>query len=110
MKYTHVNIDRLASSLKVEAGYGSVKVDEVATDFESISITNSYGQISLGLDDASYSIDASCNYCGISYPSDEFKGNRIKENNTTEINGKVGSAAGGKIMIKSRYGDVKLND
>jgi len=110
MKYTHVNIDKLNSGLKVDAGYGSVKVDEVAPDFESVSITSSYGQVSLGLDDASYSIDANCSYCGISYPSDEFKGNRIKENNSTEINGQVGSASGGKIMIRSRYGDIKLND
>ncbi len=110
MKYSHVNIDRLSDNLKVDAGYGSVKVDEVSSGFSSISITNSYGQISLGLDEASYSIDASCSYCGISYPSDEFKGNRIKENNSTEINGQVGSATGGKIMIRSRYGDIKLND
>ena len=108
-KYSHLKIEELAKSLKIESGYGSVKVKQVAPDFEFISITNSYGQISLGLDEASYSVDASCNYCGISYPEDEFSGNKIKDNNTKTINGKVGSGNGGKVMVRSRYGDIKLN-
>lgn len=106
-KYSHMSVDKLSGNLKVEAGYGSVKVDEIAADFGTIDITNSYGQIELGLDDASYSVDASCSYCGISYPQDNFKGNRIKENNSSEINGTVGDG-GGKVTIKSRYGDIKL--
>ena len=109
-KYSHINIDELTKSLKVEAGYGSVKVDEVASDFETISVTNSYGQISLGLNNASYSVDATCEYCGISYPEENFKGNKMKDNNTREINGKVGAGNGGSVMIKSRYGDIKLKD
>lgn len=109
IKYSHIKIDQLAKSIKVDAGYGSVKVGQVAKDFESISITNSYGQISLGLDEASYSVDASCEYCGISYPEDNFKGNKMKERNTQTINGKVGSGSGGTVMVKSRYGDIKLN-
>jgi hypothetical protein len=109
-KYSHIDIDNLASSLKVEAGYGSVKVGEVSPGFKSISITNSYGQIALGMEEASYSIDASCEYCGISYPESEFQGNKMKDNNTREINGKVGTGNGGQIVIKSRYGDIKLKD
>lgn len=108
-KYSHLRIEELAKSLKIEAGYGSVKVKQINAGFESISITNSYGQISLGLDDASYAVDASCIYCGISYPEDEFTGNRIKENNTRTINGKVGSGSGGKVYVRSRYGDINLN-
>jgi hypothetical protein len=108
-KYSHIKVDELAISLKIEAGYGSVKVGQVSKDFESISITNSYGQISLGLDNASYSVDANCDYCGISYPEENFKGNRMKESHTQTINGKVG-IGGGTIMIRSRYGDIKLND
>lgn len=108
IKYSHLLIDDLAKSLKIETGYGGVKVGQVAADFEFISITNSYGQISLGLGNADYSIDASCNYCGILYPEDEFTGNKTKDNNTRTINGKVGSGNGGKVIIRSKYGDIKL--
>lgn len=109
IKYSHLRIEELAKNLKIEAGYGSVKVSEVGAEFESISITNSYGQISLGLDE-NYMIDASCKYCGISYPEDEFVGDRIKENNTRSIKGKVGEGSGGKVYVRSRYGEIKLRD
>ncbi len=109
-KYSHLRIDKLSKSLTIEAGYGGVKVVRIAPDFESISITNSYGQISLGLGDATYSIDASCEYCGISYPNDEFTGDKMKERNTQTLIGKVGSGSGGTIKVKSRYGEIKLGD
>jgi hypothetical protein len=108
-KYTNIKIAYLGASLKIENGYGSIRVGEVAPDFESINITNSYGQISLGLNQANYTVDAACSYCGISYPEDRFKGNRIKENNSYEIDGQVGNA-GGSVYIRSRYGEIKLND
>jgi len=107
-KYSHIRIEELAKSLKIEAGYGSVKVNEVNSDFESISITNSYGKISLGLED-NYSVDASCEYCNISYPEDDFSGDRIKERNTKTIKGTVGSR-GGKVYIRSRYGEIDLEN
>lgn len=107
-KYTNVKIDKLSKSLKIESGYGGVKVNEVAPDFESINVTNSYGQIALGLGTSSYSIDASCDYCGIDYPEDSFSGDRIKENNSRTVKGKVGSGNGGKVFVRSRYGEIKL--
>ena len=107
-KYSHIKIEELAKSLKIEAGYGSVAVSEVSADFESISVTNSYGKISLGLED-NYSVDASCEYCGISYPEDDFSGDRIKERNTKKIEGTVGSG-GGKVYIRSRYGEIDLEN
>ena len=109
-KYTNFKIEYLAANLKIETGYGGIKVTEIAPDFESISITNSYGQIALGLNNASYSVDAKCDYCGISYPQEKFKGNRMKENTSYEINGKVGTAGGGTVMIRSRYGEIKLGE
>ena len=107
-KYSNMKIDYLASILKIETGYGSVRVTDVDPNFESVSITNSYGQISLGLKNASYTVDAKCQYCGISYPEERYKGNKIKEDNTSEIKGKVGSAGGGNVVISSRYGEIKL--
>ena len=110
IKYTNIKIEELAKSLKVESGYGGIKVDEVGADFDFIDITNSYGKISLGLDDGNYSLDASCDYCGISYPEDEFTGNRIKDNHKSTVVGKVGSGEGGKVTVTSRYGDIELDD
>jgi hypothetical protein len=108
-KYTRIQIDELLESLKVDAGYGGIKVGNVDSGFEFISITSSYGQISLGLGNASYSIDASCNYCGISYPESSFTGDRISENQSRTVKGKVGDGSGGTVFVESRYGQIKLD-
>ena len=107
-KYSHIKIEELRKSLKVDAGYGSIKVSEVNSGFESISITNSYGKISLGMED-NYVVDASCEYCGISYSEDDFSGDRISERNTRIIKGTVGSG-GGKVYVRSRYGEIDLGN
>lgn len=109
-KYSNLKIAKLAKSLKIESGYGGVQVGEIASDFEFIEITNSYGQISLGLGNANYSVDASCHYCGISYPEDEFTGDRTKEDNTRFIKGKIGENSGGRVYVRSRYGEIKLKN
>lgn len=108
-KYTQIRIDELSESLKIDAGYGGIKVGKVDSGFESISITNSYGQISLGLGNASYSLDASCNYCGISYPESSFTGDRISENQFRKVKGKVGNGSGGTVFVESRYGQIRLD-
>jgi hypothetical protein len=109
-KYSHTKIGNLAASLKVDAGYGGIRVDEVDTGFDFIDITNSYGQIAVGLINTSYLIDAECEYCGISYPEGDFEGNRINETQTKKVKGKVGTGEGGSVMLRSRYGSIKLDD
>lgn len=109
-KYTNIRIGKITKSLRIENGYGGIKVEEVAPDFESVYITNSYGQISLGLNNASYTLDANCEYCGISYPQERFKGNKMKENTSFELKGKIGTAGGGTVTVKSRYGEIKLGE
>ncbi len=108
-KYTQIRIEKLEKSLKVDAGYGGIRVREVDSRFESVSITNSYGQISLGLGVAAYSLDASCDYCGISFAESRFSGDRVTENQSRRVKGKIGSGNGGTVYIKSRYGQIKLD-
>lgn len=106
-KYTHIKIEELSKSLNIDAGYGGVRVDEVGDNFESIDISNSYGEISLGLDELSYSLHAECEHCGISYPENNFAGNRMKENHTQKLEGNVGTG-GGSVVVKSRFGKINL--
>ena len=109
-KYSHFKIGELSKNLRIDAGYGGIRIDEVANGFESINITNSYGQINIGLDQSNYMLDASCDYCGISYPEDNFAGDRMSENNSKMVKGKVGTGIGGTVVLKSRYGNIKLKE
>ncbi len=108
-KYTHIKINELLDNLNLDAGYGGINVNKIANGFKNVNITSSYGQVSLGLNDVSYSIEAYCTYCGVSYPENRFSGERMSENHSRIIKGKVGNGSGGEVFIKSRYGEVKLD-
>jgi len=107
-KYTSIKIDELSVSLEIDAEYGGIRVGEVDFKFNFISITNSYGRVVLGLAGRSYTVDASCDHCGISYPEDDFTGDSMTENHNHQIEGKVGTGEGGNVIVKSRYGQIKF--
>lgn len=109
-KYSHYKIDDLGKSLKIDAAYGGIKVDKVESDFESINISNSYGHIEINLGNASYLLDATCDFCGVDYPEDNFSGDRMSDNNTRVVKGKIGTETGGTVVLKSRFGEIKLAD
>lgn len=106
-KYTNYKIGKLNDKLELDTGYGSVKIDQVAAKFDKIQITNSYGGISIGLNDSSYKLKADCDYCDVKYPENRFKGNKIRENHSFSLDGSIGSG-GGVVSITSRYGGIKL--
>lgn len=108
-KYTNYTVERLIRQLTLNSEYGSVRIDEVAPDFGSINITNSYGGITIGLNELDYRLDAECEYCDVKYPGERFKGNRIKENQNFRVDGAIGSVVSGKnVVIRSRYGGINL--
>lgn len=108
-KYTRIQVAEMLKELNLEAGYGGVKIDRVDSGFGSISVTSSYGEVSLGLADSDYALDASCDYCGISYPENRFSGDRSREGQSSEVKGVVGSRnSKGKVLIRSRYGQINL--
>jgi hypothetical protein len=108
-KYTNYKIGRLNKKLKLDTGYGTVRVEQIPAGFDLLEVHSGYGQISLGIDDnAGYEMDADCSYCEISYPKDKFKGNRISENTSQSVNGKIASGTPGKVVVVSKYGNIKL--
>ena len=108
-KYTSYKIGLLRENLNLDTGYGSVRINEVEPKFGNIEITNSYGGINIGLNDLDYELKADCSYCDVDYPSNRYKGDKIRENQSFSLNGSVGTG-GGSVTINSRYGGVKLTD
>ncbi len=108
-KFTNYKIGLLGKRLKLDSAYGTVKVEQIPAGFTSLEVTSSYAQVSLGIDEsASYQVYATCDYCDITYPRDEFKGNRMSENTRQTIDGKVASGTPGTVKVTSRYGNIKL--
>jgi len=108
-KYTSYKINRLNKKLKLVSGYGTIKVDQIPADFDLLEVRSSYAQVSLGIEEgAGYQVDASCSYCEIAYPKEKFKGNRMVENTSQRLDGKVGAGSPGRVFVESRYGNIKL--
>ena len=108
-KYTNYKIGYLSQSFDLDTGYGSVRIDKVDSKFKDIRIVNSYGGINIGLNDLSYQLKADCSYCDVNYPSNRYKGDRIRDNQRFSLDGNVGTG-GGSVSINSRYGGVKLTE
>lgn len=108
-KYTNYKIGLLHENFDLDTGYGSVRINEVDSKFSNIKIVNSYGGIHIGLNDLNYNLKAECSYCDVDYPSDRYKGNKIRENQSFSLDGNVGNG-GGSVTISSRYGGVKLTE
>lgn len=108
-KFTNYKIRVLEKKFRLESSYGTVRVDRIPAGFEQIDIISGYAQVSLGIDEgASYQISASCDYCNVNYPREKFRGNRMSENTSQKIDGKVNEGTGGEVKIKSRYGNIQL--
>lgn len=108
-KYTNYTIDELSDALTIDTEYGSVRVGKVLPTFKKIEITSSYGGIDLGLEQLSYQLDAACDYCEVQYPTEQFRGNRLKDNAKLQVQGQMGnSGSTQKVFIRSRYGGIKL--
>lgn len=108
-KYTNYKIGLLTGSFDLDTGYGSVRIGKVDPKFEKILIINSYGGINIGLNELNYKLKADCSYCDVNYPTERYKGNRIKDNQRFSLDGNVGTG-GGSVTINSRYGGVKLTE
>lgn len=110
-KYTNYDIDKLNRNMHLDTEYGSVRIGQVGADFNTIEITNSYGGITIGLEGMVYQLDAECEYCDVKYPDSRFIGNRIRDNQKFRVKGTVGATNTGKnVLIRSRYGEVKLEE
>ncbi|MFY9151470.1 MAG: hypothetical protein WAO52_05615 [Prolixibacteraceae bacterium] len=108
-RYTNYKIGNLSGSLDLNTGYGSVQINQVESQFEKIAITNSYGGINIGMNGLNYKLIADCDYCDVKYPTERYKGNKIKESHRFSLDGQVGHG-GGTVSITSRYGGVKLTE
>ncbi|MDP3434196.1 MAG: hypothetical protein Q8T04_14705 [Bacteroidota bacterium] len=108
-KYTNYKIGLLTGSFDLDTGYGSVRISKVGVKFDKIRIVNSYGGVNIGLNELNYKLKAECSYCDVVYPTNRYKGDKIRDGQRVSLDGNVGTG-GGSVTINSRYGGVKLTE
>lgn len=107
--YTAVRIARLSTKLDMNNGYGSLKIENIPSGFESINLINKYAGVKLGIaSDASYKLDGKAKYCDINHP--EGKLNTSRAMASYAVNGIIGKNPNPKSMvtIESSYGSIDL--
>jgi hypothetical protein len=111
-KFSGIHIDRLSEILDVESSYGSLEVNYMPADFSEVIIKNSYGTVSVGIDEnATYKLNAKATHCEIGYPKEMANfTERVKTTFKTTLIGTIGKGnePQSKVSIDTEYGGVNL--
>ncbi|HUS86645.1 MAG TPA: hypothetical protein VMW76_05335 [Bacteroidales bacterium] len=109
--YTGFNIGNVEKKVDIEAGYGSITIDNVSAGFEDVQIVANYCHVKIGVDeDAGYKMNLKTHYGGLSFNEDNAEIiNRIYENNSKSVEAVVGDkGSSSQISVTTKYGSVKV--
>lgn len=108
--YTRIKISDLSKSLSVNAGYGSIKVENIKNSMDKITINSDYTNISLKYEaNTDFDFDLDLSYAGFNKSDDLNITTSHKKNSSAKYKGySVKSNSGNMIKIVSDYGNVSL--
>lgn len=109
--YAGVKIGTLKKNLEINTDYGSVKIQNIANNFEKIIIDGSYAGIKLGTSSTNnFKFIMSLGYASFNYPKDKVEMYKsIKKSSKKYYEGVFGNSNSNSIInIKSSYGGVSL--
>ncbi len=112
IKFSDLKIGRIEKSLNLDIQYGSFVVKEIPAEFTSINIKNKYGNVSVGLEGASYNLDAELRFCELDFPEKNAKLS-YRSSSPTEKSYKgtiqVGSSTPvANVKVRSEFGNITL--
>lgn len=111
-KFSQISVGKLDKSVTLNSQYGNFDVDAIAPEFTNIDVRNRFGQISLNISgDASYTLDASMQFCDLDYPNHNAHMTEVDVNPTSKTyKGTIGQAdhPAATVTIDSQYGGVSI--
>lgn len=112
-KYTKMNIKELGKDLTLETFQGSLDIEVVVSDFDSVKIDAKYTPIALQFDpESKYSFSSRTNYTAVKYPKNQFVISLDKsENQSQEIQAMYNSGSSkstSKVEVNAFQGKVLL--
>ena len=111
VSFSGFELELLRRSMDLVTSYsGDFTVRKVSKGFQRISLEGKFGSFDIGLESgANASVEANLKYCDMSYSGVPFEFNYVvKDHNSKEYRGKLGSGQNGSIRISSDYGDVRV--
>jgi hypothetical protein len=109
-KYTDFRIQRVADKMDMDLQYGGVSVENVARGFAEVRLAGRYTDYKIIVEEgASYQLEATADYAGISYPSDMNITYEKDKGTYHEVEGHRGTK-NARSIIKARldYGGLKI--
>ncbi len=110
--YTTINIGTITRKLEFDVSYGSISIDRVPAEFESIDLKTRYTGVKIGIDDAaSYRLNGSASYGELKFRENNYRNiKRIVENNSTNVEGIMGNEESpeSRVKINAAYGTIRL--
>lgn len=110
-KFGDAEISDLSKTVLARNEYGSLKINNIESEFTSVELDNSFGSALLTFArEASFAFEARMSFCDLSYPE---KSANMSEKVTTayqsSYKGKFGAAGSdAKAIIQSSYGNVEI--
>jgi len=107
--YLSLKMGTISKSAKIDAGYGSVKIERLLDGFDSVDIDGSYTGIKIGVPkDKGFNFDIKLSYGGFKYDKSMVNfTNQIVKSSSKSYQGSYGkSNANSTIRIDSGYGSV----
>ncbi|MEO1711730.1 MAG: hypothetical protein AAFU60_00135, partial [Bacteroidota bacterium] len=107
-KYSDFQIENITNSLDLDLQYGEVNVEQLSRGFSEVRLVGRYTDYKMGVENgASYQLEATADYAGISYPS-EMNITYEKDNGTFhEVEGHMGTEnARSVIKVRLDYGGL----
>ncbi len=114
-KFSDNVVSLINQSLKAKSEYGSLKVEQIAREFQFVELVNSFGSSTLIFaPQASFNFEAEMSFCDLKYPEKAATlSEKISTSFKSSYKGKIGTSAstGSTVIIKSSYGnvDIKMN-
>ena len=106
--YTGIVIGELMKGGKFDMRYGELNVSRVHRGFSRIDINTSYTGVELEFNpDASFTLDAETNYCGIRH--DDLKVSENIEKSSSKILKASRGSGGGQVYARMNYGELIIN-
>jgi len=109
-QYTEVMANRIVNNATLDLEFGGASIDQIARGFSTVTVNCNYADIKLQVENgASYRMEASADYAGISYPRHLNVTYEKERGISHEVNGYVGTQ-NARSVIKARldYGGLKV--
>jgi len=109
-QYTEVTAKRIVQNATLDLEFGGATIEQIARGFSTVNVNCNYADVRLQVENgASYRMEASADYAGISYPRNMEVTYERERGISHEVNGYVGTQ-NARSVIKARldYGGLKV--